>query len=664
MTEQTEPAGPEVVEDKPGTAIVVETKVEGLKDLAEQLAKLHQRMYNVVWDCKTTAGDKQARRDRKDLVSTRTALTSRAAELKRNLRASVATQIEEIDTDAEKMVQFVKRYEDPLDALIEADEARRAAEKKARDDAEAERTAELRERVAEISSVAARAIGLKSAELKTKMDMVTRLPIGEDFQEFRSSAVNAKAECLLALQELFDKAVETEAKEAEAARNAERLATLERENAEREAREKTEREERTARENKERTERETREAEERRVERARQAQIESAARMVTAIAKITKLAQAMPAASLLHMAQTLDALTLDLDKQDFGASHDGVATELQAAIAEVHDLHAKAVVREEDDRRLLALAEKASIARQEIDAIRHQFLIAQVGRVPYTRPRNIDDLKVLIGDTERWPITAEKFGDQLGAAEDARDATVAKLKKLLAELEAEHEALKDEVVVVDTPSKSVVIGMDLADADDEIVGTHSEVLIPDSVAENTPDDLALQNMTPADAEIQVPVLVNFGDTQPIGYMILRRDALPPTPDFVFSIGFMALDPHDAAPGTVPRSQYLGAYDLRGVALQTDGGYIAYQQQIGRLPTNEHIAALEAVVHAVVDVMKAATPSKVRKEAAGPWIVPLPEMNELKLRLRAVPLPGGQYYAEDGTFMNADGTRNIFDDVAE
>lgn len=67
-----------------------------------------------------------------------------------------------------------------------------------------------------------------------------------------------------------------------------------------------------------------------------------------------------------------------------------------------------------------------------------------------------------------------------------------------------------------------------------------------------------------------------------------------------------------------------------------------------------------LVTAVAAVMKAATPTSARGRKPGPWVVPLAEMLALKAALRAEMLPGGQFYAEDGTLMNADGS--IFDDV--
>ncbi len=62
----------------------------------------------------------------------------------------------------------------------------------------------------------------------------------------------------------------------------------------------------------------------------------------------------------------------------------------------------------------------------------------------------------------------------------------------------------------------------------------------------------------------------------------------------------------------------------------------------------------------VEILAIGTPADDLR--AEPEAGEAPEMLALKAALRAVPLQGGQYYAEDGTLMNADGTRSVFDDV--
>lgn len=55
-----------------------------------------------------------------------------------------------------------------------------------------------------------------------------------------------------------------------------------------------------------------------------------------------------------------------------------------------------------------------------------------------------------------------------------------------------------------------------------------------------------------------------------------------------------------------------------------------------------------------------TPAATKR--GGPWSVPAPLIQELRDTLPKVPMPGGQFYSPDGTLMNANGSRSIFDDV--
>ena len=79
----------------------------------------------------------------------------------------------------------------------------------------------------------------------------------------------------------------------------------------------------------------------------------------------------------------------------------------------------------------------------------------------------------------------------------------------------------------------------------------------------------------------VPIIDKFGSEKPIGELRILTAALPPTPGFVFTLGFQALE-MEARHGHVPTAPYVGAYRLCGVAIQYDESYIAYLRQIGKL----------------------------------------------------------------------------------
>lgn len=71
----------------------------------------------------------------------------------------------------------------------------------------------------------------------------------------------------------------------------------------------------------------------------------------------------------------------------------------------------------------------------------------------------------------------------------------------------------------------------------------------------------------------VPILLNFATNRLIGTLQVRTDQLPPTKDFVFSIGARMIGYGDAAP-----------YELVCVSPVTDDEYIAYLRQVGKLPS--------------------------------------------------------------------------------
>lgn len=99
------------------------------------------------------------------------------------------------------------------------------------------------------------------------------------------------------------------------------------------------------------------------------------------------------------------------------------------------------------------------------------------------------------------------------------------------------------------------------------------------------------NLSQDESEVlTVPVVSKFGDHEPIGWLKVRQDKLPPTPNYVFSLGFMALENVADAPGSVPSKGYVGAYKLLEIAITSDASYIGYLRQTG-------VAAKGPSVHA-------------------------------------------------------------------
>jgi hypothetical protein len=93
------------------------------------LAELRQRLSGVVFNCATTAGDREARAARQELVKLRTALEARRVELKRPALDYVAR----IDSEAKRITAEIRALETPIDTAIRAEEQRKADEKAARE---------------------------------------------------------------------------------------------------------------------------------------------------------------------------------------------------------------------------------------------------------------------------------------------------------------------------------------------------------------------------------------------------------------------------------------------------------------------------------------------------------------------------------------------------
>lgn len=697
-TNQTrETAGPDVVDDSPGTDIVVpETNVDGLKDLAEQLSKMHHRLHKVVYNLTTTAGDKQARRDRKDLVSTRTALTARVADLKRELRAAVATQIERIEDDGGRLLAFVKRYEEPLDAMILADEQRRAQERQQREDAERERLAGHRDRINDISAVATRAVGMTSAEIQKRIEMVRAIVIGPEFEEFEAVGVNTKAETLEKLSALYSNTVDAEAREAQAQRDREELARLQQAERDRQQAEAEQRAKQQRVEAEQRRAADEQRAAQQKAEDARRAQSDAANNLVEEIRRIQRRAITASSTGMLELLTLVENIRPGDELGDF------VGVVLKAkddAIADLHELHEQKLEQERqrvaqekqqrlaDDnvRQMREAQERNAMIMSQIEAIDHQSTIARIGRAPYYTGGNSADVEKIIAETEAWVIDETNFGNMQSVAQNVKAAVLLDLRDYLAvlktaEADAAREAeIRREQESSEGPSDATgPVGeplqqfesVQISSAEAESLEltpapTHDEVV--DRVF-RVPGDHQISGELPAELDADmtcVPILAAFDQKEPIGQLQILTKHLPPTPDFVFALGFTG--DCSGEPGTVPTVRPDGKYKLFAVSPIADVNYLGYLQQIGVLPAGDgylldvgvdpRAAAMDALLAAVVDTVKAA-----KRKAVKHWTVPAEQMALLQSALRAVPLSGGGYYSEDGTLMTADGNRSVFDDV--
>lgn len=97
--------------------------------------------------------------------------------------------------------------------------------------------------------------------------------------------------------------------------------------------------------------------------------------------------------------------------------------------------------------------QRNEMAMQELSAIHHQLMIADTGRSPYFKGGTIEGHDYLIDQTEKWPITEEKFGALFNAAQKTKENTIATLRQkrvdLIARLAHDEEARTERQRIAD-----------------------------------------------------------------------------------------------------------------------------------------------------------------------------------------------------------------------
>lgn len=205
---------------------------------AAALGALAKRYANVVWDCSTSKGDRDARAVRKELVTLRTSLDK----MRLQLNADDQERIRARNAEAKRIAAQIEELERPVDDAIKAEEARREAERLRKAAEEQQRVDAIQQRInIAIRTVATTAAPLCSTDISARITTLAGLAIDDSFQEFREAAETARGEALTALRDLHAAAA---AREAEAARIATERAELERLRAEAAERDRLENERR------------------------------------------------------------------------------------------------------------------------------------------------------------------------------------------------------------------------------------------------------------------------------------------------------------------------------------------------------------------------------------------------------------------------------------
>ncbi len=315
------------------------------------LAELRQELAGVQFDVTTTAGDKAARAARARCVSIRTSADAAyegwnkpMLAKQREMRAILASIKEE-----------VKAVEEPIDAQIKAEEARKAEIRAAKEAAELARAKAIQERLDHIRDFATSAAGLSSAKILAMRETLAEFPLTTELYEHRAGeAMQLHAEVVAKLDQMHAAA---RAQEAEAARLAEERAALERQRQEQEAAAAAARkaeDERLAKERAELEEQQRRLQADRDAENARQeaARAEQARRDAEAAAAL-KRQQDEAAAALRAQQEEIDRQRREFEEQ-------------QAAARRAEQERAEAEARAQQEKEAAARAEAEAAEREHL----------------------------------------------------------------------------------------------------------------------------------------------------------------------------------------------------------------------------------------------------------------------------------------------------------
>jgi hypothetical protein len=457
-------------------------------EFREGMLAMFKAAHNVVFDLRTIKGDEAARKLRRQLVSSRTAIERRRTERNADDRASIAARISQRDEAAAKLVEIVRSLEGPLDEQIRSDEERRAAEKRVRDAAEKARSDALQQRILDISQVAINAVDLTSGEIREKIALVERVAITPDaFEEMLAAAATVKADTLAKLVQLLERAQRNEAEKAEAERNRLELARLQAAERERQAAEKL-RQQQEAEERLRHEEAERQRQEQDRLDREAAAQLarrrgNDLDRFKDHTRRFVRGAAVATAHGIEKLIEQVRAIAAPEDLGDMAGladkARDDAVEELQEALGAKRQA-------EEESRLASEAKERRDGLLQEIESIRQQVMIAQAGRTPYYHGGSVEETEKILEETRAWPVATEHFGDLFHMADAVKVATITGLEQYLAQLRS-PPVLIDAIAVETAPAAEVAAVVAIA-------APPAAEQAAEPVAEKRPDFECLQDL--------------------------------------------------------------------------------------------------------------------------------------------------------------------------
>lgn len=199
----------------------ITTKIAEYSVTAAALGELRGKYERVLFPVTTPAGMKDAVAARAELRSLRISLEAKRKEIK----GPALERCRLIDAEAKDITAVLVSLEDPINAQIQAEQARKEAEKAERERKEAERKAAIQTKIDTIRGIPLAMTGQPAAEFDAEIAELRAFVPGDEFAEFKDDATAAANAAVVALLGMQEKQI---AIEAEAARiEAERLAAIE-----------------------------------------------------------------------------------------------------------------------------------------------------------------------------------------------------------------------------------------------------------------------------------------------------------------------------------------------------------------------------------------------------------------------------------------------------
>lgn len=284
------------------------------------LAELRVKYKDAVFDVTTTKGMAEAKVARAELRTLRTDLEKERVRIKE----PALTRCRLIDSEAKRITVELTALEDPIDAIIKAEENRKEQERLRKIEEERQRVQKINDAIDAIRNVPASLIGKPAIIIKGQLAKLKEQPIEPDFfaEQFRQ-AEDAHAAAVAKVQEMLQAAVDAEAEAARVKAEREELERIRKENErlQREARERQEADERRAQQEREEAERREREAQAERERQEREAHEANQRRIDSIQAKIRNLAFVAPLAN--GSVEQIDAeLKAKIDPRDAGETFD------------------------------------------------------------------------------------------------------------------------------------------------------------------------------------------------------------------------------------------------------------------------------------------------------------------------------------------------------